>query len=103
MNWQQIFHSLTPAERQEFTRLLLQRIERPRRSRLRGLRDLRPAHLLLPSVLAQVTLFIWVMWHPTGNFFGTLMTGNLIIAALSILPSEFVRPRQSAHWVRPIY
>lgn len=96
MNWEQIYATLTPKERQEIARLLFHRIERPRRFRLQ---DLRPIHMLFPSALTQVILFVWVMWHPTDDFFGILMTGNLVIAALSILPSVFVRPRQSVHWI----
>jgi hypothetical protein len=100
MNWEQIYNRLTPEERQDITRLFLQRIERPRRAFLRGLR---PIHMLFPSVLAQVVWFVNVMAHPTENFFGLLITGNLFIAALAVLPSAFVRPRSSAHWVRPAY
>lgn len=98
MNWQHIFNSLTEEERQEITRLLLQRIERPRRLRLR---NLRPIHMLFPSVLAQVAWFVNIMLRPAENFFGLYITGNLVIAALSILPSAFIPPRPSVHWVRP--
>jgi len=98
MNWQQIFNRLTRAERQEITQLLLQRIQRPRRSRLSGLR---PIHILYPAVFAQVILFVGVMARPVDNFFGWFITGNLVIAALSILPSAFIPPRPLVHWVRP--
>lgn len=100
MNWEQIFAALTPEERQEIARLLFHRIERPRRFQLR---DLRPIHMLFPSVLAQVTWFVIIMARPTDNFFGLLVTGNLVITALAVLPSAFVRPRPTVHWVRPVY
>lgn len=96
MNWQQIFNRLTREERQEITRLLCRRIERPRRLRLH---QLRPIHMLFPSVLAQVIWFVNVMIRPAENFFGLFITGNLIITALAVLPSAFVQPRRIAHWV----
>lgn len=98
MNWEQIFNRLTPEERQELTRLLLQRVERPRRLRMR---DLRPIHMLFPSVLAQVVWFISLIIRPDEYFFSMFITGNLFITALAVLPSAFAQPRPSVHWVRP--
>jgi hypothetical protein len=97
MNWEQIFYSLTREERQEVARLLLQRIEHPRRLRLR---ELRPIHVFYPAVLAQVVWFVIIMARSAGNYFGMFITGNLVITALAILPSVFVRQRPVVHWVR---
>lgn len=89
MNWQQIFCRLTREERQEITRLVLQRIERPRRFRLRGLR---PLHLLLPATLTQMGVFVWSM-QSIELMFARLMAGYLVVSALAIVPSIFQRPQ----------
>ena len=100
MNWEQIFNQLSNEERLEMARLMLQRIEHPRR--VHSLRDLRPMHLLLPAVLGQIFVFIWSL-QSHELMFPRLMAGYLVVVALAVLPSAFRHPRPVAHYVRPSF
>jgi hypothetical protein len=55
------------------------------------LRRLRPVHLLIPTALAQMILFAWVLLHPVEPILSNLAIGNLLIIALAILPSALPR------------
>jgi len=93
MNWKQIYDHMDERERLEMLRLLLKRVEHPRRV-------LRPAHLLFPAMLAQMILLSISFWMKS---FSQAAIGNLIIASLAMLPSVFPQKRRfQAHWVRSL-
>ncbi len=79
MDWLQIYSSLTESERQELTHIMLYRIAHsPRRS------TFRPIHILYPLTILQITLFILTI---TQLSITTFLIGNLLLAALAILPT----------------
>ena len=98
MNWNEIYNRLTETERLELMPQMIMRIERSRFPY--NLRNLRPAHLLVPAALAQIALFISITLLQMENLFIVLMTGNLVIVALAVLPSVWSRPRLVVHWIR---
>jgi hypothetical protein len=97
MNWHEIFNNLTDEDRQAITLLMLRRIHSPAR---KWLRELRPVDMLFPAVFAQIIFLFVVLLLPEEHYFGALMTGNLVITTLAILPGIWSRQSPRAHWIR---
>ena len=61
-------------------------------------RPLRPVDLVLPAVFAQLLLFVHAAGFPPDQALVRVAVGNLVIAALAMLPSLWLKPVR-VHWV----
>lgn len=97
MTWHEIFNKLPRDDRREMTYLFIRRIHSPAR---KWLRELRPVDMAFPAVFSQIAFFAFVLYKPMENFIGILITGNLFITALALLPSIWARSTPRVHWIR---
>ena len=93
MQWKQIFDQFTEQERLEILQAMLGRVAHPKKR-------LRPAHLVIPAMMAQLMIIFYSSWLPNNQMLYFEALGNFVIAGLAMLPAAFPQKRyRFAHWV----